>query len=344
MQNIKTALLSFGMSGKVFHAPFIDLHPGFELLGSWERSTKNIQKDYPSTKSYISLEAILSDEQVELIIVNTPTYTHFEYAKRALESGKHVVVEKAFTTNTQEALELDALAKSKGLSLSVFQNRRWDSDFLTVKRVMESNQLGAIIEARIAFDRYQPALSPKSHKEEANPGAGVLKDLGPHVIDQALTLFGIPKQVYADIGITREHSVVDDYFDILLKYDKLRVHVHSGYFFAHTLPGFCLFGTKGTFMKSRADVQEDQLKAGIAPIDSLYGIESTSDQGTLTIDHKDGIKVPTEKGNYMHFYNGVHESITNGVTSPVTASDGIQVMRIIDAALLSSQEDRVIRL
>ena len=213
MKKIKTALLSYGMSGRVFHAPFLELHDGFELTGSWERSKNLIQNDYPQVKSYGSLEELLADD-VDLVIVNTPVETHYEYAKKALLAGKHTLVEKAFTTTAAEAEDLLAIAKEKNLKLTVYQNRRWDSDFKTVKQVVNQGLLGDIVEAEFHFDRYNPNLSPKMHKETANAGAGILKDLGPHLIDQALYLFGYPTSVFADIRTLREGSLVDDYMDI----------------------------------------------------------------------------------------------------------------------------------
>lgn len=347
MQPIKTALLSYGMSGKVFHAPFLHLHDGFELIGSWERSKKLIQQDYSYVQSFSSIEDILKDASIELVIVNTPTYTHYEYCKQVLEAGKHAVVEKAFVATTEEAVELHELAKSKGLKLCVFQNRRWDSDFKTVKRVLDSGVLGEIVEARIAFDRWRPELSPKAHKEKPSPGAGIIKDLGAHVIDQALTLFGMPVSVLADVGITREHSEVDDYFDILLKYEKTRVHVHGGYFFKEELPGFVLNGTRGTMHKSRADVQEDQLKAGMKPDDAQYGLEPDAMRGLVHID-KNGEDqrelLITEKGDYMDFHQGVYDAIRNEQREPVSSEEGINVMRVIVAAFESAEQGKVVRL
>ena len=235
MQKIKTALLSYGMSGKFFHAPFLELHPGFELIGSWERSEKRIQEDYPETKSFPSLESILEDATIDLVIVNTPVATHFEYAKKVLLAEKHAVVEKAFTTTVAEAQELDALAKENRLKLSVFQNRRWDSDFKTVKKIIDDGMLGDIVEAEFHFDRYNPILSPKQHKESANPGAGILKDLGPHIIDQALFLFGIPEAIFADIRLIREATLVDDYIDILLYYPDFRVRIKAGFLYENPI-------------------------------------------------------------------------------------------------------------
>ncbi|MFT6865913.1 MAG: scyllo-inositol 2-dehydrogenase (NADP+) [Cyclobacteriaceae bacterium] len=339
MKIINAALLSYGMSGQVFHAPFLNLHPGFNLLGSWERSKKWIQMDYPSTRSYQSLEDVLADDQVELVIVNTPTYSHYEYAKKALEAGKHVVVEKAFTTTTDEAMELRDLAKAKNLKLAVFQNRRWDSDFKTVKEVVDKGMIGEVVEATIGFMRYSPALSPKTHKEKPSPGAGIIKDLGAHVIDQALCLFGMPKSVFADIGITRAHSEVDDYFDILLSYDQAHVHVKGGYFYREPGPSFVIHGTKGSFLKSRADVQEDQLKAGKRPSDQGYGIEPVSEEGLLHTEKNGKLiweKIKTHKGDYMAYYEGVYQSIANDGVEPVTSQEGVNSMKVIEAAFESA--------
>ena len=210
MQPINTAILSFGMSGQVFHGPFIHLHPGFNFYAVWERTKNLAQEKYPGVKTYRDLDELLSDDAIELVIVNTPTYTHYEYAKKTLEANKHAIVEKAFTTTFAEAEELAALAKHKGKFLSVYQNRRWDSDFKTVKKVLDEGLLGDVVEAEIHFDRFNQNLSPKAHKENPNPGAGVVYDLGPHVIDQALCLFGMPEAVFADIRVLRPHSQVDD--------------------------------------------------------------------------------------------------------------------------------------
>ena len=262
MQKIKTALLSYGMSGKVFHAPFLELHPGFELIGSWERSEKRIQEDYPETKSFPNLESILEDATIDLVIVNTPVATHFEYAKKVLLAGKHAVVEKAFTTTVAEAQELVALAKENRLKLSVFQNRRWDGDFKTVKKIIDDGMLGDIVEAEFHFDRYNPDLSPKKHKETANPGAGILKDLGPHIIDQALFLFGMPEAIFADIRFIREATLVDDYIDILLYYPDFRVRIKAGFFVREPNPAYFVHGKKGSFLKTSWRCSRRRIETG----------------------------------------------------------------------------------
>jgi len=344
MQKIKTALLSYGMSGRVFHAPFLELHPGFELKGAWERSKKLLQKDFPEAKSYPSFEAILEDD-IDLVIVNTPVATHFEFAQKALHAGKHILVEKAFTTNAEEAKKLNRLAETKRLKLAVFHNRRYDSDFKTVNDILQKGVLGEIVEAELHFDRYNPNLSPKLHKETLNPGAGILKDLGPHIIDQALVLFGFPESLFADIRITREHSVVDDWFDILLFYPDFRVRLKAGFFVREPLPSYILHGKKGSFLKSRGDVQEEVLKTGVKPNLSAWGEEPVSKSGLLhtAIDGKVFNElIPTISGNYYEFFDGLYHSINEDLPEPVGGADGLKVMNIIDAAIESSRHQKII--
>jgi predicted dehydrogenase len=344
MIKIKTALLSYGMSGKVFHAPFLELHPGFELMGAWERSAKLIQKDYPKIKSYPTFEALLEDD-VELVIVNTPTATHFEFAKKALLSGKHIVVEKAFTTTVAEAEELKQLAESKNLKISVFQNRRWDSDFKTVKSIVSDGILGDIVEAEFHFDRYNPVLSPKLHKETVNSGSGILKDLGPHLIDQALHLFGMPKSVFADIRVTRNNSLVDDYIDILLYYPDFRVRLKAGFFVREPIPAYVIHGKKGSFLKQRGDLQEDALKLGEKPNLTTWKSENEGNEGVLHTEINGAViykKIPTLHGNYYDYFEGIYQSISADFVPPVSAQDGINVMKIIEAAFESNTHKKAI--
>ncbi len=347
MATIKTALLSFGMSGKVFHAPFISLHPGFELTGAWERSKKLINEIYPSVTSYPTLESILEDDSVELVIVNTPNATHYEYTKKVLLAGKHAVVEKAFTTTVAEAEELKLLSEQTGKKISVFQSRRWDSDFKTVQKIKDEGLLGEVVEAALNYERFKSAIGPKQHKESAGPGAGLLNDLGPHLIDQALTLFGMPTSVFATVRITRENSKVDDWFEIQLFYPATSVRLKSGMFVREILPAFILHGTKGSFIKSRGDVQEALLLKGGQPNTTDWGTEPDSESGYLYTD-KDGViskeKITTEIGNYYFYYDEVYNAITNDTAIPVTCEQGINVMKVIEAATKSNEERRVIDL
>jgi scyllo-inositol 2-dehydrogenase (NADP+) len=348
MQPIKTALCSFGMSGWVFHAPFIHLHDGFELYAVFER-TKNLgEKKYPDIKTFRSLEAMLADEAIELVIVNTPNYTHFEYAKLALLSGKHVVIEKPFTNTVAEAEELIALAKQQNKKISVYQNRRWDSDFRTVQKVLQQKLLGDIVEAEIHFDRFNESLSYKLHKETPGPGAGILPDLGPHLIDQALQLFGMPEAVFADATNMRPISQVEDYMELLLFYKNLRVRLKGSYLVREALPAYIFHGTKGSFIKPRADIQEIDLQKEKKPAESDWGTEPEAGKGLLHTD-KDGQNVireyiSSERGNYMAYYDGLHQAIRHDKPLPVSAEDGLKVVCIIEAAFKSVQEKRIVQL
>lgn len=347
MQPIKTALCSFGMSGWVFHAPFIHLHDGFELYAVFER-TKNLgEEKYPGIKAFRSLEAMLADEAIELVVVNTPNYTHFEFARLVLLAGKHVVIEKPFTNTVAEAEELIALAKQQNKKISVYQNRRWDSDFRTVQKVVQQKLLGDIVEAEIHFDRYNQALSYKLHKETPGPGAGILPDLGPHLIDQALQLFGMPEAVFADATNMRPISQVEDYVELLLFYKNLRVRLKGSYLVREALPAYIIHGTKGSFIKPRADVQEIDLQKEKSPADKDWGIEAETAKGLLHTEIEGKIireYIPSEKGNYMSYYNGIFEALRKDGPLPVTAEDGLNVIHIIEAAFKSVREKRTIEL
>jgi predicted dehydrogenase len=343
MQKIKTALCSFGMSGKVFHAPFIRLHSGFELYAALERSKKEISNLYPGVISYDSLDQLLDDENIQLLIINTPNYTHFDFAKSALAAGKHIVVEKPFCVTTSQCDELIALAVEKDKQIAVYQNRRWDSDFSTVKKVVEENLLGEIVEAEFHFDRYDQQLSYKLHKETPGPGAGLLYDLGPHLLDQALQLFGMPAAIFADIEIMRPVSKVDDYFELLLQYDKLRVRLKAGYLVREPLPAYILHGRSGSFIKERGDVQEAALKLGQRPDSADWGTEPISLEGLLHTElNGETVRknIPTERGDYGKFYALLFEALRKGTALPVTAQEGRNVIALIESALQSTAEKK----
>jgi scyllo-inositol 2-dehydrogenase (NADP+) len=347
MKAINTALCSFGMSGWVFHAPFISINPGFKFYAVWERSKNLAQQKYPDVKVFRDYDTMLMDPEVELVVVNTPSYTHYEYAKKSLQAGKHTIVEKPFAATVAQATELAELAKKQNLILSVFQNRRYDSDYKTVRKIVQEGWLGDIKEAEFHYDRYNPALSPKAHKETPGPGAGCMYDLGPHLIDQALHLFGFPLAVFADLAITRPLSQVDDYFEVLLYYTDKRVRLKSGYFVREPVPSFAVHGTLGSFLKQRADPQEVLLQASVAPGTSGWGKEKEDEKGLLHTE-RDGKKireyVTSLQGNYAEYYDGINNALRNQGTVPVTAEDGVRTIRIIEAAFKSSKEKAVIDL
>jgi predicted dehydrogenase len=347
MQIINTALCSFGMSGWVFHAPFIDAHPGFSLYAVYERSKDLAKQKFPAVKTFRSLDEMLADESVELVIVNTPNATHYEFAKRALLAGKHVVVEKPFVVEIEQGTELVELAAKKGKVLSVYQNRRWDSDYKTVAKVVNDGLLGTIVEAEFHYDRYKEELSPKLHKEIPGPGAGALYDLGPHLVDQALHLFGMPQAIFADIQIIRPVSKVDDYFEILFYYPSLRVRLKSTYTAREAVPSFVVHGTKGSFLKTRGDVQEAMLQQEISPKVAGWGTESESNCGLLHTEKNGEVTrkyLPSEQGNYMDFYHDLYNAIRKNKPVPVSPEEGLNVIRIIKAAFQSNEEKKVIAL
>lgn len=342
---IKAGICSYGMSGQVFHAPFIHVHPGFAFTAVVERSKHLAQQRYPDVKVYTSVDDMFKDPSLDLIVVNTPNYTHYDYAKAALQAGKNVIVEKPFTVTSQQGQELVALAKSTGLLLSVYHNRRYDSDYKIIRQVVKSGDLGDILEAEIHYDRFREELSYKKHKEEALPGTGALYDLGSHLIDQALLLFGMPESVWADIRIIRKESVVDDYFELVFFYDQLRVRLKSNYIVREPLPSYQLHGRKGSFIKTKADIQEAMLQKGLLPGSPGWGEEGVHEWGLLhTEKNGEVIKqyLPSPTGNYMDYYQEIYDAIAKGAANPIPPQDGLNVVRIIEAAFESSKTGKVV--
>ncbi len=344
---INTALVSFGMSGKLFHAPFIDTNPHYKLVGSWERSQKNIQAIYPEAKSFESYEEILNDPSIHLVIVNSPNDTHYDYTKRALLAGKHVVTEKAFTVTVKEAEALDALAQKLNLKLAVYQNRRYDADFLTLQKLIAEDKIGNFLDIQISFERYRTTLSAKVHKENNTPGSGVLFDLGPHLVDQALLLSGMPKAVFADIRTTRKVGSVDDYFTLLMYYPTHRILLTSGMVFMQQLPAYKVYGTKGCYIKERADVQEEDLLAGKKPNTPHWGVEAKEKWGVLSTDTGGKIStetIPSLAGNYGIFYEKMAKAINHNDAVPTSAKEGTAIIQVLEAARKSYADKKVITL
>ena len=347
MQPINTAICSFGMSGLVFHAPFISVHPGFNFYAVWERTKNLASEKYPGVKTFRTLDAMLADPAIELVIVNTPSVTHFDYAKQVIHAGKHLIVEKPFTATVAQAAELISLAKKKNVKLAVYQNRRYDSDFKTVKKILNEGWLGKIVDAEIHYDRFTPELSYKVHKETPTPAVGCLYDLGSHLVDQALQLFGMPIAVFADMAINRPGSKVNDYFDLKLFYPLHRVTLKSSYYVREALPGYIFHGTKGSFIKAKTDVQETMLQAGNIPGGLEWGREPDSEKGLLHTE-KDGQLIKQQivslRGNYGEYYDGMYAAISENKDVPVSGEDGKKVIIVIEAAIQSNKEKRVVDL
>jgi scyllo-inositol 2-dehydrogenase (NADP+) len=344
---INTALCSFGMSGWVFHAPFLTTNPHFNFYGVWERTKNLAQEKYPAVKTFRTLEELLADDAIELVVVNTPSVTHYDFTKQVLNAGKHVIVEKPFTATAAQAEELIALANEKNLKLSVYHNRRYDSDYRTVKKILYEGVLGDIVDAEIRYDRYVPELSYKTHKETPTPAVGALYDLGSHLIDQALQLFGMPFAVFADITTNRPNSKVDDYFDVKLFYPTHRLSLKSSYYVREAMPGYQIHGKLGSFIKHKTDVQETDLQLHKIPGGADWGIEPENQKGLLhTVRNGKVVKeyITSERGNYGDYYEAVYNSIRNNAPVPVSGAEAMQVIQIIVAAIRSNKEKKVIEL
>jgi len=337
-KKIRTALLSYGMSGEVFHGPLLQAHNGFEIVRVFQRNPKK-QAVHPYSVT-TDVNDILSDPSVELVIVNTPNESHFDYASRALKAGKHVVVEKPFTVTTREADELIALAGKNGKLLSVFQNRRWDADFLTVQKVLAEGLLGKLVECEIHYDRYRNYIEANTWKEVATPGTGILYNLGSHLLDQALVLFGMPRYIDARIGTQRPGGEVDDFFDIRMEYDGFFAILKSSYLVREQGPRFILHGTEGSFLKSGIDPQEQALKDKKVPGSAGWGAEPKELWGKLntTLNGKpfEG-PYETVHGNYLSFYDNIHGALREGRALAVTAEQARNVIRLIEACQESTK-------
>jgi predicted dehydrogenase len=335
------------MSGKLFHAPFIAAHPDYELSAIVERHNNDSRERYPNSKLFRSVDELVADKEIQLIVVNTPAYLHFEQTKAALLAGKNVVVEKPFTISVKEAEELAELAATKNLLLSIYQNRRYDGDYRAVKKVIDQKLLGDLKEVEIRYDRYRPVYGGKPHKEGELPGAGIIYDLSPHLVDQALQLFGWPQALFADLWKMRDDVVANDYFEILFYYDKLRVRLRVTCIARETIYAYMLHGMKGSFLQRRSDLQEQQLLAGAVPSLESWCPPLSQPDGLLHTEingetvRKETTSVP---GNYMVYYDDLYKALTGQGPNPVPAADGIQTIRIIEAALRSVKEGRVVSL
>ena len=323
-QPVKTGLLAYGMSGRLFHAPFLHAHPGFIFSAVTERSQKKVFQVYSDVKSYDTADELINDPDLELIIINTPNYTHFEYAKKALEGGKHVLVEKPLATSVEEAKELFNLGRNQQRYVMAYQNRRWDSDFQLVRNVIASKKLGQLVEMHIRFDRYKPVIEAKAFKEEPIPGSGLVYNLGPHVLDQAISLFGRPMKCLKSTGAHRTGTKVDDYGFFHLKYaDQLQVYVHVSLLCARPLPAYVIHGKMGSFIKDRTDIQEKQLDQGLSIGDEAYGKDTSS--GTLTLVDASGQytteTIPSPRGNYNHLFEAVYQQVRNHHPYPIANED-----------------------
>jgi len=334
---LNVGLIGFGLSGRYFHAPFLSVNPRFKLKTVVERSKNEAQEFDPAIENARSVEELLADPTIDLVFICTPNDTHFSYAMDALENGKHIVIEKPFANTEGEARQLFEVAERNGLVAMAYQNRRWDSDFLTIQKLITAGQLGEIVEYESRYDRFRPIVLADTWKEKQADGSGNVYNLGPHLLDQTFMLFGTPTSVTASIRTIRENSTVDDYFDIRLGYPTTSVIIKSSLMVYENSLRYILHGTKGSFFKRGLDVQEETLRQNVLPDTENWGTEPDDRWGTLHSDEFTGV-VESQAGHYMAFYDSVYDSIVYRKEPVVKPEEVIRTARVIDLAFKSSRQ------
>jgi scyllo-inositol 2-dehydrogenase (NADP+) len=344
---VRVGLIGFGMAGQAFHAPVINGVPGMELACILERRGNNAKEKYPDVRIARTLDELLADKEIQLCVIATPNDSHYEYARACLLAGRDVVVDKPFAPTLRESEELARLAAERGRLITVYQDRRWDGDFHTIKKLVQSERLGKIVEYECRYDRFR--LEPKANawRERASqPAAGVLFDLGPHVVDQVLVLFGEPKSITASAFCQRETSQVDDAFDVCMEYDGLRTMGRARIIAFAPGPHFLIHGTKGSFVKYGMDPQEARLRGENYPKGkdwgADWGLESEELWGTLSLGGEPSVKVKTERGDYRGFYANVRDAIEKKAALDVTPEQALRTMRAVILAHKSSREQRTV--
>ena len=340
---IKVALAGFGTAGRLFHAPFITANEDYELTAVYERSRDEARKLYPQVKRVTSYEELLT-LPCDLIVICVPNRLHYEYTKQALLAGKNVLCDKPFCISSAEAEELWQLAKERRLLLSVYQNRRYDSPILTLKRILAEGKLGRIVDLSLSMERFQKQRNKKEWKSLVDGTTGILYDLGIHLLDGAYHLFGMPKGVYCELKTLHPFNTVCDRMEILLSYpDGLTVRLHASQCACAPCDALVCHGTEGSYIKKSADAQESLLIQGLSPVDSAWRGESPEEWGLLTDQEGCSLPYPTVDGDYGAFYRELSCAFAGGPL-PVSGEEAVKVLRIMEAALQSDLEKRMIRL
>ena len=334
---IRVGLIGYGLAGASFHAPLIAAVSGLELASIVSSRAAEVALAWPDVAVVPDAASLFADSTIDLVVIATPDTAHADLAKAALEAGKHVVIDKPFVTDPADGAALIALAEARGLMLSVFHNRRWDADFLTVRKLLAERMLGEIALAELRWDRFRPAIKPGWRETK---GAGLLNDLGPHLLDQAVQLFGMPDALAADIATQRAQATTEDYFEISLHYGTKRMIVSAATLVAAARPRFALYGTGGSFVKYGIDPQEAVLRAGHPPTTPGFGEDAAHAFGTLTAADRTTRSVSSERGDWRAYYAGVVAAIAHGSMPPVPARDALAVMRLIALARDSAQDGR----
>jgi scyllo-inositol 2-dehydrogenase (NADP+) len=354
-EEIGVGIIGFGLAGQVFHAPFVSAVPGLRLRTFVERSTDKAHPAYPETATVRTVEELLGDPGIQLVVVATPNPTHYALAKQALAAGKHVVIDKPFSGTSAEAEELIALAEANGVLAAPFHNRRWDGDFLTVRKILADGSLGRLVTFESHFDRYRPIQREGTWKEAGDPANGLLFDLGPHLVDQVIGLFGMPQTITASVRTDRDRTDIEDAFDICLGYKGLLAWCRSSMLACDASPRFLLHGTAGSFKKFGLDPQEPALLGGAKVPrvgDSEVWLQEAEEHwGTLSVapvlaDPGNLVKsqVKTIAGDYRGYYENVRDAILGKAELAVPGAAGFEVVKLLELARVSSKEGRTIAL
>lgn len=341
---INTAILGYGLSGRVFHAPFIHTHPGFRLHSIVTSGDEAI-KHYPEANIARKYDEVIGDSEIELVCICSPNEFHLKQARQALLAGKHVVLEKPITPSVPEALELLACARQQPCYLFPFHNRRWDGDFRTVRQILGQGLLGKILEFESHFDRYNPEISRAAWRYTTTTGGGTLFDLGTHLIDQALVLFGKPEAIFCRLFNQRQFSRVDDSFDLKLIYPDLNVTLKAGVFVREKGPRFTIHGTRGSYIKYGIDPQEDALRKDKWPRGNAWGKDRRANWGILNTEANGHVirgPLETFRGNYMGFYDNVHQVISSGAEQAVKPEEAITTLTVIERAMESHLSRQIV--
>ena len=340
MRTVQVGLIGFGLGGRVFHAPIIHGVPGLQLAAIVQRSGDSARTAYPDARIVRSVSELLSIDSIELVVVTTPNPSHLDLARQCLQAGRHVVVDKPFTTTSAEAEELVRIAKECNCLITVYQNRRWDGDFQTLRQIVNGGALGQLVLFESHLERFRPKLKQEAWRELPKPGSGLWFDLGPHLLDQALVLFGPPESMTADLRAEREGAAVDDAFDVVLHYPRMRALIRSNLLTAVPGPRFRLNGTRGSFVKHGSDPQEEALKRGESPDQPNWGKEPAENWGTLSISEGDKLtqaRVPTAIGDYRRYYENVRDAVASGTPLDVSPQHALLMMQALELGIESSR-------
>jgi predicted dehydrogenase len=347
IEPVRFGVIGFGLAGRVFHSAVIDATPGIELAGIVQRSGDDAQKAYPNVPLYRSLDAMLQDASLQVIVVATPNDTHVPMAEQCLRAGRHVVIDKPVAVSSTEAAALMAVARETGRRVFVYHNRRWDGDFLTVQQLLKTDRLGTLRTFESHFDRFRPTPKPGAWREALGHGNGILLDLGSHLADQALVLFGIPEAVWGDVRSERAGSAVDDAFDLRLYYPDLTVWLRSSSLSAVPAVRFLAQGTRGSYRKDNLDPQEDALRSGDLFQSKPWGMDPESSWGAITSLDANGTtrhtRVPTLPGDYRGFYANVRDTLLEKAEQAITLKDAWRTLRLLEWARESSEKRAAVR-